>query len=263
MRSISKNKALLCFRPVVDIDVMLEPKSAADRPPSRRFSCFPVEEKNGMKVSETKTIFLDKGSIQKLSENSIANPPPKRTLSRVIKAVIFEMILNRRANQKNRYLGNSYGTKRSYSTNTETSSTGSTCLSEATESRNLPKSYATGAKRTESSYQAPIEKQKNWDCTGIYLLVISLAVTILWGKILGIIITSIWLCFQSRPAASYRRPQEVAKLAKTGSKVYNKKRGHNGRTARKLCGNKALLGTREEKLDLLQLTAECGRLSTV
>ncbi|KAI4322601.1 hypothetical protein L6164_022278 [Bauhinia variegata] len=258
MRNVSKNKILLCFRPVVDIDVMLDSKPAVDLPRSRRFAGFHLEEKDSTKVSETKSMVLDKGSL-KFSENSIANSSPKRTLSRVIKAVVFEKIMNRRASQKDGYFRDSFGSKRSYSTNTETSSTGdeksilsqasmdtnmqetktclpssssssfgsgSSCLSQETESGNI-------SKWKESSYQALIKKQKNWDCTGIHLLVISLIITVLWGKIFGIILTSIWLCLQPRSAAGHRLPQEVAKLAKTGPKVDYRKRGHNGRTARK------------------------------
>jgi len=87
MRNVSKNKWFLtCFRPVVDIDDMLEPRAVVDHSANRRFTCIPVADKHDTKDSVTKTTF----SEQEFAQNWVVVPhPQKRKFSKVIKAVVL------------------------------------------------------------------------------------------------------------------------------------------------------------------------------
>lgn len=78
-----KPKFLHCFRPVVDMDMVLESKAV--RIVEKK------ENKNENSLS-TKTMSLDRGCTVK-SENTKMPPRPNRTFSRAIKAVVFETIL--------------------------------------------------------------------------------------------------------------------------------------------------------------------------
>lgn len=75
-----------------------------------------------------------------------------------------------------------------------------------------------------------VEKQKKFPCVGMYLFLISLAVTIFWGKINVIILTSMLLCFFS----SCYEQKEVPKLPNTQSKSYKNisPRDYSGRSGR-------------------------------
>lgn len=193
MRSFSKNKFLLCFRPVVDIDCMIKSEVA----PTCRFPRIPTSENhNAMKNSETKSVYFPHVS-------------QKRRISRVIKAVFYETILNRRDHHKNRYIHDSFGPK--YLTygetktlqsplSTSSSSHGLASPSSSSRTSSQPKNvssyYSTKEKRKEGGHGGgPLEKQTKFECFGIYLILISLAFTVFWGKLFGIILTSTLLYF--------------------------------------------------------------------
>ncbi|KAG4981193.1 hypothetical protein JHK84_034775 [Glycine max] len=75
MRNVSKNKWFLtCFRPVVDIDDMLEPRAVVDHSANRRFTCIPVADKHDTKDSVTKTTF----SEQEFAQNWVVVPHPQK-----------------------------------------------------------------------------------------------------------------------------------------------------------------------------------------
>ncbi|ESW04601.1 hypothetical protein PHAVU_011G109200 [Phaseolus vulgaris] len=189
MRSFTKNK-FLCFRPVVDIDCMLKSEVAPHRSSPSNFSGVPTSEKQQMvKNSKPKSVYFHPVS-------------PKRTISRVIKAVFYETILNRRDHHKNRYIHDSFGYKHKYSKHGETKtlqsplSTSSCSSSDASsESTNVSKHYFTKEKGKEGGHGSPLEKQKKFECYGIYLVLISLAFTVFWGKLFGILLTSTLLYF--------------------------------------------------------------------
>jgi len=84
MRSVSKNKFLTCFRPVIDLDDMLESETVTAPSTSRR--------KLATQNSATNSIFPDQNSPKSI-QNQVAGHPPKQTLSKVIKAVVFQIIL--------------------------------------------------------------------------------------------------------------------------------------------------------------------------
>ncbi|KAJ7981374.1 putative Transmembrane protein [Quillaja saponaria] len=248
MKNVSKNKcSLLCFRPVVDMDAMLESRGVVVR--NRRLRYLGVEENDGIKNSE----ILDNGCNKKYQDLGIhQNQPPKRTLSRLLKAVVFGTILNKRVRDKEHYCQDSYGSKRSsYSTNTQRSSRETNIeeikpglplsssssfrstsslnfSSSALEPNRSSRSISDKEKQNEDNHQDPDVKQRNKDrgVSGMYLLLISLAITVLLGKIFGIFFTSIWMYFFHcrNTRLSYYRQENRAKFSITESRRYYNKR---------------------------------------
>ncbi|KAJ1376715.1 hypothetical protein SESBI_49650 [Sesbania bispinosa] len=236
MRTFSKNKFLLCFRPVVDIDTMLDSKALANHSASCRFPCKPVSEKHEMmKSSENKHVFFSQGSA-KFSESWIMQHPPKRTICKVIKAVVFETILNRRTRHKNRYNNNdSFGSKHNYSTTYKEIKSPQSPLSTSSssnpkvlsQSKNLSKYNST----KERSHGGLLEKQKKSEWYGIWLVLLSLALTVLCGKLFGIILTSIWLCFLPVWDSSYHCQKRLPSGPRERQSLQSKYRGHYGSSA--------------------------------
>ncbi|WJX69152.1 hypothetical protein P8452_53437 [Trifolium repens] len=112
MKNTSKNKFLTCFRPAVDFDSMLESESVIDPSIPRR--------KHERQNSTTNSMFLDQ-NCSKLIQDQVVGHRPKQTLAKVIKAVLFQTILNT-IHKKNRYSHSCFGSKRSYSLHTRSSS---------------------------------------------------------------------------------------------------------------------------------------------
>ncbi|CAL0303927.1 unnamed protein product [Lupinus luteus] len=191
MRNVSRNKFLLCFRPVVDIDDMLESK---------------VENKHEMKKSSnTRSQFFDQVPT-KISESWIMQHPPKRTISRVIKAVLSQTMLKTKSRRKNRYPNDSFGSRHGYDSegshsvlsSSSSSSSASSCSSPI-ESKSLTKYSSTKEKQKESNYQ----KKQEFECNGIYLILLSLAFTVFLGKIFGTMLTLMLLYLFSLLSTSY------------------------------------------------------------
>ncbi|KAK2379862.1 hypothetical protein QL285_067615 [Trifolium repens] len=173
MKSFSKNKLSLCFRPVVDIDAMLESKVAAH-----------------------------------CSESWFMQHPKKRSVSKFIKALILETLLNRRARHQNRYTLDCFGgSKNNCSTHKKESKSSKSSLSTlSTQSSSSSSSKVsqfqnmstTGKHEKESSSGSTLlEKQKKFELYATCLVLISLVFTVFWGKIFGIILTSMCLYFFS------------------------------------------------------------------
>ncbi|WJX73931.1 hypothetical protein P8452_57653 [Trifolium repens] len=112
MKNVSRNKFLTCFRPTVDFDSMLESESVIDPSINRR--------KHERQNSTSNSMFLDQ-NCSKLIQDQVVGHPPKQTLAKVIKAVVFQTILNT-IHKKNRYSQSCFGSKRSYSLHTRSSS---------------------------------------------------------------------------------------------------------------------------------------------
>ncbi|KAK2379859.1 hypothetical protein QL285_067613 [Trifolium repens] len=172
MKSFSKNKLSLCFRPVVDIDNMLESKVAAHRSASKPVSKF---SKSWIKV------------------------------------LLLETILNKRAHHKTRYGLDCFGgSKNNYSTHKKetkpslsTLSTHSSSFSSSKVSPSKNISIKVEGKKT-SHGSTLLEKQKKFELYAIFLVFISLVFTVFWGKLYGIILTSIFLYFFSLCNSNYR-----------------------------------------------------------
>lgn len=117
---------------------------------------------------------------------------------------------NRRDHHKNRYIHDSFGPKyltygetktlqSPLSTSSSSHGLASPSLSShasSFQSKNVSSYYSTKEKRKEGGHGGgPLEKQTKFECFGIYLILISLAFTVFWGKLFGIILTSTLLYF--------------------------------------------------------------------
>ena len=148
---------------------------------------------------------------------------------------IFCGLQNRRARHNNRYRHDYFGSKHSYGSQTkalQSTSHGSTSSysssPKASDSKNVPVCYATKEKQKETSCKGPLGKQNKFEFYGIYLVLISLVFTVFWGKLFGIILTSMWLyLFSVWNNSSYcyqKRLQSYPRSTKA------KDRGHYGRS---------------------------------
>ncbi|MED6126989.1 hypothetical protein PIB30_083779 [Stylosanthes scabra] len=175
MRNLSKlNNIFVCFRPaVMDIDAILEKDEKKKKP-------------------ENKSLFFPKGSSKFSLGLKIMQQPPKKTIIRV-----FETILNRRASQKNRYNGSSndsFGSKQSYETKSLLESSSSPRLSSCPSSpKSTPPSSLESKNLQTKQEQKRTKKQTKFESHGIYLILMSLLFTVIWGKLIGIILTSMCL----------------------------------------------------------------------
>ncbi|XP_045800645.1 uncharacterized protein LOC123894632 isoform X1 [Trifolium pratense] len=190
MKNISKNKFLTCFRPAVDFDSMLESESVINPSINRR--------KHERQNSTTNSMFLDQ-NCSKLIQDQVVGHPPKQTLAKVIKAVVFQTILNT-IHKKNRYSQSCFGSKRSYSLHTRSSSFKKN-KEEIKESESSLSSSSSSCspvfelKNLSKSNESELGKQKKFQWLGIYMMIlISLVVTIFWGKTNVIILTSMFFC---------------------------------------------------------------------
>ncbi|CAB4274324.1 unnamed protein product [Prunus armeniaca] len=244
-----KPKFLHCFRPVVDMDMVLESKGV--RIVEKK------ENKNKNSLS-TKTMSLDRGCSVK-SENTKMPPPPNRTFSRAIKAVVFETILAKRARDRKGYRQDSFGSK-SFSVKSEASlnfgsdelmkveetkpnletlhSSSPSSLSPSSisrsssisESKRLPKNLSDSTKQSKKNQQDPAVKSRNTQMSssdfnsGVYFLLISLAITVFWGRVFAILVASTWLYFfPGRYNASNVKPENVRKWSEAECRDNNKK----------------------------------------
>ena len=99
-------------------------------------------------------------------------------------------------------------------------------------SSNSPVSESKNMSEIESAKEL-VQKQKKFQCVGIYWVFVSLVVTVFWGKVNVIIWTSLLLCFFSLWNASCCWPKEVPKLRSVESKAYkNSRRERSGRSGR-------------------------------
>lgn len=153
---------------------------------------------------------------------------------------------NTRARKKNLNSQTCFGSKRGYWPYTESSSTGDEKQvfvdtkiqkiikppewSPTISSSNSPVSES---KKISEFDKEQEQKQKKFQCVGIYWVFVSLVVTVFWGKINVIIWTSLLLCFFSLWNASCCWPEEVPKLRSVESKAYkNSRRDRSGRSNR-------------------------------
>lgn len=114
------------------------------------------------------------------------------------------VLQNTRARNKNLDGQSCFGSKGGYSASTESSSTGDE-KKQAFAGTNIPKikppewsSRISSSNSPESKSESPkdqVEKQKKFQCVGIYWVLLSLVVTVFWGKVNVTIWTSLLLFF--------------------------------------------------------------------
>nr|XP_004487350.1 uncharacterized protein LOC101514297 [Cicer arietinum] len=189
MKNVSKNKFLTCFRPVFDFEAQ---------------------------NSATESKFSEQ-NCSKSKLNEVACQPPKQTLAK-----------NTRAHKKNRYQ-NCFGSKRSYFIHTKSSCSSTFNSTNIEEIKAIESSWSCSSSSSSpiseskslslsKSSEGQLEKEKKFKCIGLYMVVlICLVVTVFWGKINVIILTSMSFCCFSLCNASSHLLKRVAKLSNTKS----------------------------------------------
>lgn len=154
------------------------------------------------------------------------------------------VLQNTRARNKNLDGQSCFGSKGGYSASTESSSTGDE-KKQAFAGTNIPKikppewsSRISSSNSPESKSESPkdqVEKQKKFRCLGIYWVLVSLVVTVFWGKVNVTIWTSLLLCFFSIWNGICCWKKEVLKLRNAESKAHkNSRRDRSGRSCREI-----------------------------
>ncbi|XWS68558.1 hypothetical protein CRYUN_Cryun04dG0100300 [Craigia yunnanensis] len=222
MKNVSRNKFLLCFRPVVDMDLMPESKAVvADRSQNHQALTYVgVENKENMKPPTTKSSVSDTEKLITIHRTG------KKTFSQVIKAVVFEILLAKRVRDRKDIDQGSYSSKHNFPLSShdklldtrvdesvnkvlaisKSSSVSSiSCSSSSYSSPNSTQKPKRQQLQNSNTYRNHQEREMNPKQERMYrvsssnsatlLLLISLAVTIFWGKICAILFTSIWLYF--------------------------------------------------------------------
>lgn len=102
MKNVSRNKLLLCFKPVVNVDQLLlldhSIVGVVDHSNNQALKILGRRKKEDVKRLVSNSSFLSDdnrrcSTIISSSKNSLILHPPKKNFSRVIKAVFFETIL--------------------------------------------------------------------------------------------------------------------------------------------------------------------------
>lgn len=250
MKNVSRNKFLLCFKPVVDMDQLVLNHSKVgvlDHSTDKSLKHLSREkkERDHMKrlVPNSSLLSDDNDTCSAVissSENSLILHSSKKNLSRVIKAVFFETILSKRIHDRKGNLcqDSNIGSKPSSSSSPpppppsmdskksldDTSDHDNTNLvnkvlidaHQANEATSCPSSISESRKlsRIKNSRNPDEElefKAKTMDKSGIYLFLISLTVTVLWGKLCAIFFTIIWLYFLPRRQHNTSRSQNATR----------------------------------------------------
>ncbi|KAH1120436.1 hypothetical protein J1N35_003596 [Gossypium stocksii] len=203
MKNLSRNKFLLCFRPVVDMDIMrLEPKPAAAVVNHPAFTCVAgAQSKEDFSKPSTAN-----SSVSDEEKSIAVHSGGKKTLSKVIKAVVFETVLAHRIRDRNRNNGSKNRVLAGKLIQSTTSSSSSSASSSSSSSSSSPLTPNT-IQKTETKHQQsgcneskPKQERidKGFSCSknrAMSVFLICLAMTIFWGKLVAIILTSIWLYF--------------------------------------------------------------------
>ncbi|KAJ0053298.1 hypothetical protein Pint_02136 [Pistacia integerrima] len=250
MKNVSRNKFLLCFRPVVDMDLVLETEGGTDRSRKNQTLKY-IAAENNYSASED-------NQSSKISKNSmVIRHPSQRTFSKVIKAVLFETILAKRVHDGKNLSQDSFKSSsgRSFSRqrsgddksvnransvdtlNFQEIKTNQVLFSQlsigsSSSSCSTSTSLSEPKRQNQNSNNNSLVKRRKKDYMGsssslnyaIILLLLSLSFTILWGRLCAILFTSIWLYFVPRQSGSRPGDAEVRKLSKRGgSRDYRKR----------------------------------------
>ncbi|KAJ6763754.1 hypothetical protein OIU79_024324 [Salix purpurea] len=234
MKNVSRNKFLLCFKPVVDMDQLVLDRSkvgVGDHSKRQAVKHLAREKKkmDHMKrlVPNSSLLSDDNYDTEMISssENSLVLHSSKKNLSRVIKTVFFETLLSKRVRdgKGNPCQDSNIGSKRSSSMDSKKSlddktnsvnkvliethqaNEATSCSGSISESTKLSRIKNSRKPNQELEFKAKI-----MDKSSIYLfLIISLTVIVLWGKLCAIFFTIIWLYFLPRKQHNPSRPRNV------------------------------------------------------
>lgn len=101
-------------------------------------------------------------------------------------------------------------------------------IDSSSESKANSENLSDSVKQSTENEQDSFAEETDMGCKirinfGIYLFLICLLLTVLWGKLFGILFTSIWLYFVRHWREVNVRQKEVTERPKTESKEYKKK----------------------------------------
>ncbi|KAF9670882.1 hypothetical protein SADUNF_Sadunf13G0115300 [Salix dunnii] len=248
MKNVSRNKFLLCFKPVVDMDQLVLDHSkvgVGDHPTRQAAKHLAREKKKRERLVPDSSLLSDDNYDTEMissSENSFVLHSSKKNLSRVIKTVFFETRLSKRVRdgKGNPCQDSNIGSKRSSSMDSKKSladtsdhdktSTVNEVLIETHQANEVTSCSGSISESTKlskiKSSRKPDQglefKAKIMDKSSIYLFLISLTVTVLWGKLCAIFFTIIWLYFLPRKQHSTSRPRNVIRSLWLPEKEENK-----------------------------------------
>ncbi|KAK1567161.1 hypothetical protein Q3G72_008800 [Acer saccharum] len=253
----NSNKFLVCFKPVVDMDqLVLESKSsvAIDHHGSKSQRRLPFNRINPENRSE---------NVKKSEKSMMVRCPSNRTLSKVIKAILFETILakrvrERKSERKSLTLQDSYHHQSSKRRHTHKSLDSSDhCVIQQIKCNPVLSSQSSVNSSSSSSCSISEPKKQNQNCKKLdnnnnmgggvttagmgswsfscvmtLLLIIILTVTCLCGRVSAIFCTTVCLYYLPRRSICRRRrlPENEAMIKRhlrkksEGSGEYQKKK---------------------------------------
>ncbi|PON66954.1 hypothetical protein TorRG33x02_266400 [Trema orientale] len=216
---------------MVDMDVVIEPKSVNDhRSTDLGLTYIKVESMEPLKVSmdseKSSTIVRQQQQQQQ---------PTKKTFSRVVRAVFFETTLAKRVRERKGFKQDSVKPKlrsldlarfqlmNSTLPGSSSSSSSSTSESEISTSNNLTESVKQNFKKNIEKYSKESDMGHSGFNSGLYLLLISLTITVFWGRFWAVVLTLIWLYLVPAWYAGNRLPENATLWPEKESKDYKKK----------------------------------------
>ncbi|XP_022764002.1 uncharacterized protein LOC111309255 [Durio zibethinus] len=257
MKNATGNNFLLCFRPVVDMDLMLESKPVVvDRSQNHQaLTYFGFKNKDDMKPSTPNS------SVSNTENSIMIHRSGKKTFSQVIKAVVFEISLANRVRDRKGIDQGSYSSKHNFPLNSRAKlldasvgksvnkalagkgtqktisesnsvSSMSSCSSSSPNSTPKPQrqqmqnnnnTYINHDERETKPKQDRIDNGSSSN-SAIFLPLISLAVTIFWGKFCAILFTSISLYIipHQQPEGVIESLENIKRSPEKNSRDYKK-----------------------------------------
>ncbi|XVE49813.1 hypothetical protein DITRI_Ditri01bG0111700 [Diplodiscus trichospermus] len=236
MKNLSRNKFLLCFRPVVDMDLMLESEAVVrDRSQNHQALTYVgVKNKEDLKLSTANSSVSD-------TEKSITiHRSGKKTFSQVVKAAVFEIFLAKRVRDSKGIDQGSYASKHNFPLTShdklfDTTSVGKSKVLTISKSNSVSSisscsssshtnTYINHQNRETKPKQGRVDRGLSSN-SAILLLLLSLAVTIFWGKICAILFASISLYFLShqQPTGVTGNLENIKTSPEKKSRDYKKK----------------------------------------
>ncbi|PSS05775.1 Pituitary-specific positive transcription factor 1 like [Actinidia chinensis var. chinensis] len=209
-----KNKLFLCFRPI-GIETETEPNQSVCFDDGV-FTCIPVSNHRAEKISDVKSTV---STVEK--SNCSKNEVHSKSFSGFVKAIMFEISLKKKARKK-QVLQIGTGSNRSKSDlipekSPNTKSQGfkrdsieysSTSNSRSSPSNQKKQSILNGSKQSE---------------TGLFLILISLAITMFLGRFYAVIFTLLGLYSMSRRRSCELLPENVVSSSTETARDYRKR----------------------------------------
>ncbi|OAY35261.1 uncharacterized protein LOC110627544 [Manihot esculenta] len=247
MKDVSKNKFMLCFRPVVNVDEVVPGSKADDKCSNDQpLACVGVDKgKNVKEHLKSNSLILDY-RFSKCSGNSlIIHSARKTSFFQSFKSIFFLYSLPKRVRDGKGLTPDSDGSKLDSSSSKSTKSLEtsdgdsvdmnnaqvmktklvSSCTSSSSKfsrgacltSTSEPNNLLTSLSKTTDNSRSNKERKSRSKTKGsfvIYLMLFSLAVTVFWGKVCAILFTSISLYIMQYVSDNIRPSENATSLPK-------------------------------------------------